>query len=147
MQAVEKQRREDDKISDLVDQINDVLNFVQHSQEIRLDKSYLERVVVQLLDQTAECAIFICQYFQNSFICMQHISLLLHLNVYGSIATVGRLARHLVDDPLAKIEEFKNSLTHILERLQSHMQIQDLIISSNIQKDISQLGRLSESSQ
>ena len=147
MQAVEKQRREDDKISDLVDQINDVLNFVQHSQEIQLDKSYLEEVVVQLLDQTAECAIFICQYFQRSFTRTRHVSSLLELNIYGLIVTTGRLANHLVDDPLAKIEEFKNSITRILDRLQSHMQIQDLIVSSNIQNDISQLGRFPKNSQ
>ena len=39
---------------------------MQHSQEIRLDKSYLENVLTKLLNQIAECAIFICEYFQVS---------------------------------------------------------------------------------
>ena len=66
-QAIEKQRKEEQKVSDLVDQINEILDFAQHSQEFKSDDVYLEKVLVDLLNQAAECGIFICQYLQNSF--------------------------------------------------------------------------------
>ena len=66
-QAIEKQRKEDEKVSDLVDQINEVLEFAQHSQELKSDNVYFGKVLVDLLNQATECGIFICQHFQNSF--------------------------------------------------------------------------------
>ena len=51
-----------------------------------------------------------------------------------------RLTNALVKDSQARIDEFQRGLKHILERLTSHMQIQDLIVSSNIRKDMSHLG-------
>ena len=67
LQAVEKQHKEDQKVSDLVDQINEIFDFVQHSQEVNLDDPYWEKTVTQLLNQVTECAIFIFQHFQSSF--------------------------------------------------------------------------------
>ena len=66
-QAIEKQRKEDEKVSDLVDQINEVLEFAQHSQELKSDDVYYEKIVIGLLNQATECGIFICQHFQDSF--------------------------------------------------------------------------------
>ena len=51
-----------------------------------------------------------------------------------------RLTNVLVKDSQARIDEFQRGLKHILERLTSHMQIQDLIVSSNIRKDMAHLG-------
>ena len=66
----------------------------------------------------------------------------LDLSSYGYFVTIGRLACQLNQGSLAKIDEFQNGLTRILDRLVSHMQIEDLIVTSNIRKDVSQLGRV-----
>ena len=51
-----------------------------------------------------------------------------------------RATNALIKDSQARIDEFQGGLKHMLERLTSHMQIQDLIVSSNIRKDVSHLG-------
>ena len=66
-QAVERQRKEDQRVADLVDQINEIFDFVQHSQEVKFEDPYWEKIAAQLLNQVTECAIFIFQHFQSSF--------------------------------------------------------------------------------
>ena len=72
-QAIEKQHKEDQKVSDLVDQMNEILKFAQHSQELKSDDVYSEKVFIELLRQTTECAIFICQHFKGFFTSMSSI--------------------------------------------------------------------------
>ena len=113
---------------------------MQHSQEVKLDKSYLEASVTELLNQISECAIFICQYFQHTFggtvhLCCSPCLLDTNVNI------TGRLAHRVITDSLAKIEKFRGTLAQLRERLSCHMQIAELVVTSRIQDDVSGLGK------
>ena len=61
---------EDEKVANLVDIINDTLEYVADVKRVgenMENPSHITSTISSLLNQISECAIFICQYFKNGF--------------------------------------------------------------------------------
>lgn len=58
----------DQKVLELIGTIDRTLDFVEDVKKIEDDASYFGSILNDLLNQVAECAIFICECLQPSFI-------------------------------------------------------------------------------
>lgn len=66
-QVVDKQRTTDQKVIEFVDIINQTFDFVDDAEKLREHVINLSTVISDMLNQMAECALFVCKYLQKSF--------------------------------------------------------------------------------
>ncbi|KAK7683261.1 hypothetical protein QCA50_013523 [Cerrena zonata] len=116
---VEKQYSTDQKVLELVGTIDRTLDFVEDVKKIEEDASYFGFILNDLLHQVAECAIFVCECLQPSFI--------------------KRLVKQLVADPTAKIEEFTKAFSQFRDNIDSKVHLRIALVSAKMSQDVSQL--------
>ena len=66
-QIVKKQVVTDRSISDLVDMMTGIFDFTQDADRLQRDASRLQGIIADTLRHVAECAIFVCKYFDHKF--------------------------------------------------------------------------------
>ncbi|KAK7676707.1 hypothetical protein QCA50_020339 [Cerrena zonata] len=119
--AVEKQRTTDQKIIGLVDTINQTFDFVDDAEKLREYVINLSTVISDMLNQMAECALFVCGYLQKSF--------------------TKRMVGSFLTDSNKKIDEFTQAFSKLRENLDSRVRLDSAFITFKIHNDLSELGK------
>ncbi|KAK7676730.1 hypothetical protein QCA50_020306 [Cerrena zonata] len=119
--AVEKQRTTDQKITGFVDTITQTFDFVDDAEKLREYVINLSTVISDMLNQMAECALFVCGYLQKSF--------------------TKRMAGSFLTDSNKKIDEFTQAFSKLRENLDSRVRLDSAFITFKIHNDLSELGK------
>ncbi|KAK7684517.1 hypothetical protein QCA50_012464 [Cerrena zonata] len=117
--VVDKQRTTDQKVIEFVDTINQTFDFVDDAEKLREHVINLSTVISDMLNQMAECALFVCKYLQKSF--------------------PKRMAGSFLTDPNKKIDEFTQTLAKLREKLDSRVRLRSELVSFKIHNDICDL--------
>ena len=116
--------------------MNSTLVFADNLSEIPKNKG-LEKIVTQILQQTAECAFFIREYAQRNFIGMFPLRISKFTVAYMDPE---RVAQQLWKDPTTKIGEFTEAFRQLRVDLDTGTLQQNTIVTSRISEGVDVLG-------
>ena len=116
--------------------MNDTLMFAQSLNDIEKIKT-VEKIVTRILQQTAECAFFICEYARLNFIGMSLSGVSKFTATYRDPE---RVAQQLWKDPAAKIDEFTGAFRQLRIDLDTGTPQQNTIVTSRISEGVEVLG-------
>ena len=68
MQIIKKQRITDRKLVSLVETMNKTFSFAKNLGDLPDKMNTLAEIIEKVLEQTAECAFFICNYARRRFL-------------------------------------------------------------------------------
>ncbi|KAK7683553.1 hypothetical protein QCA50_013388 [Cerrena zonata] len=117
--AAKTQLETDGKMIGLVGTMNDTFSFVEDLDGLPDKIVRLEDIITSILQQTAECALYIREYVRQSF--------------------AGRMLEQLWKDHSSKIDEFTGAFTELQKSLDSGMLLQNTFVTSRTLDAVSQL--------
>ena len=116
--------------------MNSTLAFAENLNDIPKIKG-LEKIITQILQQTAECAFFIREYARRNFIGM----LLSRISKFTvAYEDPERVTQQLWKDPAAKIDEFTEAFKQLRVDLDTGTLQQNTIVTSRISEGVEVLG-------
>ena len=131
----------DGKLLGLVGTMNDTFSFVEDLDELPNKIARLEDIITRILQQTAECALFIREYvrqsFAGTFLYQGHFPQFIFIVFF-----VGRMIEQLWKDQSSKIDQFTGAFTELQKSLDSGMLLQNTFVTSRTLDAVSQLREL-----
>ena len=122
--------------------MNGTLAFAENLNDIPKIKA-VEKIVIRILQQTAECAFFIREYAQRNFIGMFPLRIPKFTVAYMDPE---RVAQQLWKDPAAKTDEFTEAFKQLRVDLDTGTLQQGTIVTSKISEVVKVLGKYPDSS-
>ena len=121
--------------------MQDTFSFAENLNDIPKIKA-IEKIITRVLQQTSECAFFICEYARLNFIGM----LLSRVSKFtATYRDPERVAQQLWKDPAAKIDEFTEAFRQLRVDLDTGTLQQNAIVTSKISEVVKVLGRYPDS--
>ena len=133
----------DGKLLGLVSTMNDTFSFVEDLDELPNKIARLEDIITRILQQTAECALFIREYVRQSFAgTFLYQVIFPHFRFILFFFLLGRMIEQLWKDQSSKIDQFTGAFTELQKSLDSGMLLQNTFVTSRTLDAVSQLREL-----
>jgi hypothetical protein len=133
---VKEQRETDDKVRELALTMVEVYAFVEDVDTLSQKITRLDNVVMAILKQTLECALFIREYTGHGF----GGKTILYIFCRCLTACLGRLVRNNWSNMSQQINDLSGALLKLKDEFDRGVELQTVIFSASIKADTEYLG-------